>query len=244
MAGGFSAVWSPDGSRIVFASARNGIADLYERSPTGEGNEQLILQTSQGKWPWDWSRDGRFISFTSDSIQTKTDLWILPLGGERKPLLFRQTPANELGGMFSPDQKWIAYSSDESGRWEVYVESFNLSQLDQKAPSRRRWQVSSHGGFQPLWRRDGKELFYISSDVSPRDWWTQGRPGGRLMAVDVKLGPQFTTGVPRELFRARFPDQAAPITYAATADGQRFLINTLVAVETPVTVLLNWQPPR
>jgi Tol biopolymer transport system component len=237
----FAPVWSPDGSRIVFAANLGSTAaDLYQKFSSGEKEEELLLRSSYNKWPWDWSRDGRFISYASGGSM-KEDLWILPLDGDRKPFVFLQTPFSELGGMFSPDGKWIAYTSDVSGRWEVYVKSFNQG-LPTPAPvPPGRLQISTTGGFQPVWRRDGKELFYISID-------------GKLMAVDVKTGTQLVIGSPKVLFQARgqgtsarcnnceaaFSGQAAPHEYAATADGQRFLVNTVTGGETPITVMVNW----
>ena len=146
---------------------------------------------------------------------------MLPMSGDPQPFLFLQTQFNEQQAQFSPDGKWIVYTSDESGTPEIYAQRF---------PSTGgKWRVSTGGGCQPTWRRDGRELFYIASDR-------------KLMAVDVKLGTSFEAGVPKTLFETR----VLSLTdfgnhYAVTADGQRFLINsTSEANSTPINVVVNW----
>jgi dipeptidyl aminopeptidase/acylaminoacyl peptidase len=211
-------VWSPDGSRIVFNSNRKGSMDLYLKALSGGGLEEVLLESNTLKLPTDWSRDDRFILYEdADSNTNRSDLWVLPLSGDRKPMPFLQTPFAELQGQFSPNGRWIAYMSDESGRFEVYVQSF-------PAPG-GKWQISTDGGTMPRWRRDGKELFYLAADR-------------KLMAVEVKADSTFSS-VPRALFAAPpFPDRS----YSVTADGQRFLFNSSrkEAVSTPITVVINW----
>ncbi len=213
-------IWSPDGSRIVFSSDRDGVLNLYQRAASGAGNDEVLLKSDHAKIPNDWSADGRFILY-----QTSTDLWVLPLSGDQKPFPFLQTEFNEGWGRFSPDGKWVAYSSNESGTWQVYVQSFPASG--------GKWQVSTAGGAQPQWRRDGKELFYLSSDR-------------KLMAVEVKgNGPTFEAGVPQALFEPRLQTFGLPgprNIYVATADGQRFLVTSAPEerISTPTTVVLNW----
>ena len=161
----------------------------------------------------------------SFSIKTGTDLWVLPLSGEQKPFPFLQTEFTEGWARFSPDGKWIAYSSNESGTWQVYVQSFPASG--------GKWMISTDGGAQPQWRRDGKELFYISSNR-------------KLMAVDVKgNGSTFEAGVPKALFDLRLQTPALPGPrnfYIAAANGQRFLVVSASEerISTPTTVVLNW----
>ncbi len=218
-AGDSNPLWSPDGSRIVFSSNREGIWDLYQKIASG-GNEEILLRTSEEKWPDDWSRDGKFIVYQTFNQKTKWDLWLLPMSGDRQPSLFLQTEFSEQQAQFSPDGKWLAYTSDESGAPEVYLQTFPASGS--------KWRVSTSGGSQPKWRRDGRELFYIAADRN-------------LMAVDIKLGPTFTASVPRTLF----PTRVLTLTefrnhYAVTADGQRFLINTSVAKDNPISVVVNW----
>jgi len=212
-----SPVWSPDGSRIVFASNRDGPMNLYQKLSSGAGSEEALLKSSDGKWPSDWSLDGRFILYEQLSLSTQWDLWVFPLFGERQPFPFLQTKFSEQSGVFAPDARWIAYQSDESGSYQVYVQSF--------PPSGDKWQISSEGGSRPRFRRDGKELFYLAAN-------------GKLMAVEVKTNASsFEFGVPKPLFEAHTTGY-----YAVTGDGQRFLLNPPIAESTgaPITVVLNW----
>ena len=176
-------LWSPDGQRIVWTSTRNGSFDLYEKEVSSTGKDTLLLRSELPKFPLDWSRDGHFLLFRQINPQTNHDIFVLPTTGERKPFPYLQTPAMENGGAFSPDGNWIAYNSDESGRVEVYVESF---------PTHGgKRQISLAGGSGPRWRADGKELYYYSLD-------------GRLMAVSVTGGgASLTTGTPTVLFAFR-----------------------------------------
>jgi len=144
-------LWSPDGSRIVFTSNREGVRSLYQKIASGAGNEEVLLKSSEEKVPDDWSLDGLFIVYQTLNSKTKWDLWVLPMSGERQPFPFLQTDFNEQEAQFSPDGKWMAYTSDESGAPEVYVQTFPASG--------GRWRVSTGGGSQPKWRRDGRELF-------------------------------------------------------------------------------------
>ena len=219
----FLPIWSPDGGNILFVSDRSGFGNLFEKPTSGASNEEEILKTEERKWPSDWSKDGQYVAFTSSSPTTRLDLWVLPMFGDRKPISFLQTSFNEDGPRFSPDGHFIAYYSDDSGSYEVYVQPFPASGA--------KWQISSGGGMQPRWRRDGKELFFMS-------------PNRRLMAVDVNLGEgTFEAGVPKMLFQTSSIGYVGPRnTYECSRDGQRFLINSLKsdAVSIPVTVVVNW----
>jgi eukaryotic-like serine/threonine-protein kinase len=213
-------VWSPDGSRIVFASDRDGTSNLYLKISSGTGTDELLLQSDTPKYSTDWSPDGRLIAFESQDPTTGSDLWVLPLFGDRKPIPFLQTEFNEGQGQFSPDGRWMAYSSDESGRREVYVQAFPASS--------GKWQISTAGGAFPRWRRDGKELFYLAADQ-------------KLMAVAVQADSTLQAGRPQALFDAHV--FGAPIVpYSVSADGQRFLVNTPAQEvnSSPITVVLNW----
>ncbi len=223
-------VWSPDGRLIAFYSSRDGPQNLYQKAASGAGEEQLLLKTDQDKYPTDWSRDGRFLLYTEQDSKSAEDLWVLPLTAEaqnpeRKPMPFLRTEFSERDGRFSPDGKWVAYQSNETGRYEVYVRTFS----PQEPGGGGKWQVSVDGGVEPRWRKDGKELFFHA-------------PDRKLMAVEVKAGARFQAGVPRPLFQTRIQQSASIGRYAVTADGRRFLIVSEVeeAFGEPATVLLNW----
>ena len=216
-------LWSPDGTRIVFGSNRNapGVIDLYEKAASGAGDEQELLKTSSAKFATSWSRDGQFILFENWLPQSKGAVWLLNMSGshEAKPLL-QSNAFNQGQGQFSPDAHLIAYGSDESGRMEIYVQRFPLSS--------DKWQISTNGGLQPLWRGDGKELFFITEDK-------------KLMAVDLRTEGKFESGIPRELFQGNMKTGLA-YSYAVTADGQRFLMSAPVdaPARAPMTIVLNW----
>jgi Tol biopolymer transport system component len=217
-------VWSPDGKEIAYSSNPNGHFDLYKKDGGGAGGAELLFQSSNDKFPGDWSRDGKYLIYYDIDPKTKSDLWLLPMSGERKPALFLQTEFSETNGAFSPDGRWVAYNSDESGTMEIYVRPF--------PSSRGKWQVSTAGGGQPAWRNDGKELYYAA-------------PDRKIMAVEIKPGSDFSAGLPVPLFEA--PIRLEGITeshsaFVASADGQRFLVNTIneEAAHVPITVVVNW----
>ena len=216
-------VWSPDGSHIVFSSDRDGPRNLYQKNATGAGKEELLLKTDTNKIPMDWSADGKYILFTVNDPKTKIDLWVLPLFGDQKPIPWLQTEANERLARFSPDGRWIAYVSDESGVNEIYVQSFPIAG--------GKWQVSTNGGYFPTWRHDGKELFYVSSDK-------------KMMVVEIKgEGANFERGVSKALFDVRIPSFNTPQSqYGVTADGQKFIVAAPVGETTsiPIDVVWNW----
>jgi eukaryotic-like serine/threonine-protein kinase len=219
----FLPIWSPDGSRIVYVSDREGAGNLFQKSASGGGNEELLLKSTERKWPGDWSKDGRFIIGTNLSQKSKSDLWVLPLTGDQKPFFYLQSTFNEDHPRFSPDGHFVAYSSDESGRPEVYVQTFPVSG--------GKWVVSTNGGAQPRWRRDGKEIFFIA-------------PDRKLMVADVKLeGSVLEVGVPKVLFQTNVSGYPNPRNvYDVSGDGQRFLIITPPEEisATPITVVANW----
>ena len=164
---------------------------------------------------------GQIICYHARDSKANRDLWLLPVTGEHKPVQIFKSDANELEGRFAPDGKWLAYTSDESGSYEIYVRTF--------PDTGSKWQVSNNGGTQPRWRRDGKELFYISTDR-------------KLMALDVQTGATFTAGTPHTLFDlpGRWEDFTSG--YAVTKDGQRFLfpVNLEAGSTAPIAVVLNW----
>lgn len=229
----YSPRWSPDGKRLSYSSGRSGVLDLYAKSASGDAKEELLLATPQNKSPSDWSPDGRFLLFRSVDPVTSHDLWALPLDGRRQPFPVVRTNFVEAFGQFSPDGQWIAYQSNETGRDEVYVQPF-------PGPG-PKLQISTQGGAQMRWRRDGKELFYLALE-------------GRMMAVQIRStsgGAGLAASEPVPLFTAHVgeivPLQSGYfLSYVASPDGQRFLMNAVVEepAATPITVLLNWKPDR
>ncbi len=222
------AVWSPDGSRIVFTSEPHGQQVLCEKQSNGTGGVKPLLESPYAKWADDWSWDGKYILYEEEDPATGVDLGVLPLFGDRKPMVYLKTKFTEWSAQFSPDGKWIAYTSSETGRMEVYIGRF-------PGAMEGKWQVSAEGGQQPRWRRDGKELFYIAADR-------------KLMAVQINQDNTTKTGVPAPLFQTRtFPNLVGGYfwernQYLATTDGQRFLVETLAAEQPTslITVVLNW----
>ena len=210
-------VWSPDGSRTVFASNRELKFDLYLKDTNGGQEEKVIPQDGPDRFPTDWSRDGKYVLYGRGP-----DLWVLTFP-ELRATQFLKAASTLKSGRFSPDGKWVAYSSNESGRWEIYVTSF--------PEAHGKWQVSNTGGDQPRWRGDGKELFYLSTD-------------SKIMSVPVKTGSNFDAGTPTALFQANPREMFATselFSYDVSNDGQKFLINTQLKTEmTPMSVVLNW----
>ncbi|MFN0111756.1 MAG: protein kinase domain-containing protein [Blastocatellia bacterium] len=215
-------VWSPDGSRIAWRAHRDGAFQIYQKLASGVGPEELLLKEDVLVGPTSWSADGRFLLYLRDDPKTRQDLWVLPLAGNRQPVLFWQSPFVEHHGRFSPDGCWVAYQSDDQGRPEVYVQTFPASG--------GKWQISTNGGQQPWWRSDGKELYYLSNDR-------------KLMAVEVKSGSSFVALAPRPLFDLA-PSRAlgGVSSYAVTADGQRFLFVTARegVASLQFTLVTNW----
>jgi serine/threonine protein kinase len=232
-------IWSPDGSTIVFSSFRKRWSDLYQRNASGAGSEELLYESNLWKRPSDWSRDGKFLAFHAEDPTTYNDIWILPMdskraGEERKPFVFLQTEFQEVRAAFSPDGRWIAYQSNESGRDEIYLRPFLDPDVKPISTSRDvrsgRWQVSTNGGTHARWRRDGKELFYLGSD-------------DKIMAVEIKLGSTTVdVGAVRPLFQISPFRGASRDLYDVTTDGQRFLVATPGGEEisSPITLVVNW----
>jgi eukaryotic-like serine/threonine-protein kinase len=218
-----SPVWSPDGSQIAFNSSRAGAFDIYVKASNGAGNEELLVKSNNQKGPHDWSPDGRYILYGELDPKTNVDLWILPLFGDRTPYAFLQTPFAEGQGRFSPNGRWVTYSSNETGTTQVYVRPF-------QALGGQR-MVSTTGGAQPKWRADGKELFYLSADR-------------KLMTVDANEGDNsITFGSPKPLFEVRAVVGApGSLLYAPTREGQRFVVITPIeeSSPSPLTVVMNW----
>jgi hypothetical protein len=200
---------------------------------SGAGKDELLLRPSGLRsgdsgniFPTDWSPDGHFILYHSAYADTGYDIFYLPLIGDRTPRVFVRTPAADLHARFSPDGRWVAYSAAESGRYQIYVQPFPNA-------ADGRWQLSIDGGTEPRWRGDGKEVFFIGADR-------------RMMAVPIApgTGASLEHSRPIPLFATRVADLANPYrtSYAVTADGQRFLINSVADDAPPpsITVVVNW----
>ncbi len=219
------AVWSSDGSHVIYSGLGNGgSVDLWRKAANGATDEELLLKSDENKIPTSWSRDGRFLLYQApDSKSGKDALWVLPLEGDKKPFLLARTAFNNAQGRFSPDGRWVAYTSDESGRYEVYVRMFSPDSTAAASDSGGKWPISTAGGSEPRWSRDGKQLYYQSSD-------------GKLMAVEVATKSEFRAGLPRTLF------QGPSINWDITPDGKRFLFAVPTGKgQAPFTVVLNWQ---
>lgn len=215
----FETRWSYDGRKIAFVTDRNdGGFDIYQVQSDG-GQEKPFIQTAASEQSaGGWSRDGRYFSYViEDATENNFDIWILPEFGDRKPFPFLETQYNEVNGVFSPDGKWIAYESNESGIYEIYVVPFPRGS--------GKWQISKNGGVSPNWRKDGKEIIYQTSDNS------------KLMSVEVNTDQGFEIGIPIALFQI---SRSGP--GAISADGQRFLIAIpdKAVDEQPITLITNW----
>jgi DNA-binding winged helix-turn-helix (wHTH) protein/Tol biopolymer transport system component len=223
-------VWSPDGQTIAFGASAKAASGIYRKPSNGGGTEELLLSDSSGSeiWPTSWSRDGKFMLYGRGPKRSlPIDIWLLPLDRERKPSLFVRTQASD--GQFSPDCRWVAYASKESGREEVYVVPFDGANGVESSSHglTGRSQVSAGGGRCPRWRRDGKEIFYLS-------------PAGEMMVAVVEAkGTGLEVRTRQLLFRS--PLEAPTFTpYDVTSDGKKFVINVLVQQNVPLTMMVNW----
>lgn len=217
-------LWSPDGTKIVFGSNRvgNGQINLYSKSASGAGDEQLLLQSDSEKFATSWSRDGQYIFFENWIPKSSAAVWVLPVTGDRQPKpALPQSSFDQIQGKISPDGHFLAYSTNESGRWEVYVQPFPATG--------GKWQISSGGGALPLWRPDGKELFFLAE-------------GGKVMSADIRTDGGFQSGIPRLLFQADIKYRGDASPYDVRADGQALIINVLAEGNSaaPLTIVLNW----
>jgi len=212
-------IWSPDGKQIVYASNEDLQFSLYARNADGSGSAAKMLDLkSSYQTPWDWSRDGKYLLARKDEDL----LYMTTADGQAHPLV--QKPWQIRNAQFSPDGKFVAYASGETGSWEIFVSPF--------PDFASKWQVSVGGGEEPRWRGDGKELYYLA-------------PDRRLMAVPIQTSPTFASAPPVALFvTAPQPPVSALhfFSYDVTADGQKFLINTRSSTSNsaPLSVLLNW----
>lgn len=218
--------WSPDGNRIVWMSDRTKKSGLYMKAANGSGQDELLFESVNSKYPVQWSPDGRFLLYREFDPQKRSDLWILPIEDERKPYPWLSTQFEESSWRgFSHDGKWLAYSSNETGRSEIYIQAF----VPGEPASGAKWPISTGGGTMPTWRRDGRALYYYDNK-------------GKMMEVDVTLGPKIVAGVPREVFDIGPLRADMNRAWSMTGDGQRFLFVTRAedADLSPFTVVLNW----
>jgi len=233
-----SPIWTPDGKRIAFQSNKEGPPNLFWQLADGSGGLERLATSEYPQVPNSWSPDGQLLAFIEINLTTGYDIWVLRLGNPsassgqvpsagsgqvRKAQPFLRTPFNESVARFSPDGRWLAYISDESGRFEIYVQPY-------PGPG-GKWQISTEGGTEPVWNPNGRELFYRSAD--------------KIMAVDIATQPGFAAGKPRMLFEGRY--QPSPVTspnYDVSPDGQRFLMikssEQAQAAPTQINVVLNW----
>jgi eukaryotic-like serine/threonine-protein kinase len=214
-------IWSPDGSRIVFDSDRKGVQSLFVKAASGTGPTAELWSCGDELFPNDWSRDGRFLAVNRLTAKTSWDIWIFPMDGKSQPFAFVTGPFLEILPVFSPDERYVAYMSNETGRFEIYVQQF-------PGPG-GKWQVSANGGVEPHWSADGKTIYFRSLD-------------GKIMAAPVDTGPAFSAGVPVALFTAQTLPGPRRNDLLVTRDGQRFLLLSPVGREgiTPMVVILNW----
>jgi Tol biopolymer transport system component len=219
-----SPVWSPAGDRIVYQSEQGGKSSLRVIQIDGT-NDQPVLESGANDIPTSWSGDSKQIVFSRRGPNGRSDIWAVPMFGDRKPFAVVQTGFDETSGVLSPDGRWIAFTSDERGEQGVFVQAFPGPGI--------RHPISEGGGHHPIWRADGRELFYLSDS---------GNPGANLMAVSVNLAKGVEVGKPRPLFRAGAPRFFDGQIYAVTKNGERFLVNARPErpVTEPLTIVINW----
>jgi eukaryotic-like serine/threonine-protein kinase len=219
-------VWSPDGSQILFASGRTGGSHMFQRAASGVGSDRLVFKSDSSEIPVSWSHDGRYVVFSRFKATAGVDTWLMSMAGEPTAKPFIESPFDKAQARVSPDSRWISYVTNDSGTYQVVVQSF-------PDPNGGRWQITAQGGIEPKWKHDGRELYYLA-------------PDGKLMAVPINPGPPFQTGSPSVLFqtplvvgRSQAPRDRR---YDVAPDG-RFLIavpTSAAATQASVTAVVNW----
>jgi Tol biopolymer transport system component len=223
-------VWTPDGKRIAFQSNKEGPANLFWQLADGSGGLERLTTSEYLEAPMSWSPDGQLLAYLEINPSTQREIWVLRVGDPsagtgqvRKAQPFLRTRFDEVEPRFSPDGRWLAYVSNESGRFEIYVQPY-------PGPG-GKWQISTEGGIDPVWNPNGRELFYGSGD--------------KMMVVDIAAQPGFAAGKPRMLFEGRYERAPVPVAnYDVSPDGQRFLMlkpsEQAQAAPTQINVVLNW----
>ena len=217
-------IWTPDGKRIAFGSNRTGSQNLFWKSADGSGAAEQLTTSEHVDIPSSWSPDGTVLAFSESHPTSGWDIWILPLEGERKPQPFLQGPFDESAGVFSPDGRWLAYESNESGTFEIYVQSF--------PDPEGKWQISTEGGREPVWARGGQQLFYRNDN-------------NQTMAVEIVTQPTLTSRRPQLLLEEQYQDLPIPsAAYDVAADG-RFIVTEDAGLpdesaRTQIHLILNW----
>ena len=235
-------VWSPDGNRVAFFSTRGGEYGVYQKLSNGGGDEELVFKSDTGSTPLSWSSDGRFLLIGSGTLPVAVSASVLPLDANGhaagKPFFFVQQKGFGIDPKFSPGPQgrplWVAYSSNESGRWEIYVRPFDPNSPTGTPPGGGKWQVSTEGGLSPRWNGNGKELFYVA-------------PDGTVMSAEVSGSSVFQSGIPKPLFKPKglAPQNSSYPFWDASSDGKKFIFAVPQAASgaappTKFTVVLNW----
>jgi predicted Ser/Thr protein kinase len=219
----FYPIWSPKGDEVLFSSPRDGALSLFRLQVASPGRETVLKQPPGAKIATDWSRDGKFVIYSAFNPKTSWDIFVMPLAGGAAPIPFAATGAEERHGHFSPDGRWIAFTLQQGGLPEVYVQPFPATGA--------KWQVSSGGGRQPVWSADGRELFFVSPEL-------------KLIAVEVTTtSSRFAVGASRVVAETRIAGLERTNhgnSFAITPDGQRFLVIESGDAVTPITIVLNW----
>ncbi len=217
----YAPLWSPDGKSIIYTSRNEETRQIKRKEASGAGAAEIVFATEQNVTPGDITNDGRHFAYMLQAEETGWDIWAMPLNGSGEAFPLLQSEFIEVRPTFSPDGKWFAYGSNESGRFEVYVRQF-------PGPG-GQWQVSTGGGTEPMWSGDGSEIYYVD-------------PGGNLVSVQVEAGSAFRAGLPETLFAPPIYPTIQRERYVVSADGQKFLILSTPSGEAvrPTTVLLNW----
>jgi Tol biopolymer transport system component len=219
----WSPSWSSDGSRLVFASSRDGSNHIYSKAANGVGTETLVADVNNAI-PVSWSHDGRYIVFSRLKATSGVDTWVLQTSPEKKATPFVESPFDKIHGRVSPDGRWMAYATNDTGIYQIVVQSF-------PDPTGGKWQVTAQGGVEPKWRHDGRELYYLALD-------------GKLMAVPVRGGPTFEVGTPIPLFETPLtvtrPIASRDRRYDVAADGRFLIVAPIQSAAAPVTVVVNW----